>query len=461
MITYRYDAYGNTTKSNNTLNNPYQYNAEYTDSSTGLQYLRARYYDSSQGRFTAKDTLLGSIEKPITRNLYTYCGNNPLNYVDPSGHLIIPGSKTANHMPIITPISQQQINREVRKIITDPFSPGMTILNPTERKAYYDKRIENIYGNYAYGPSYSNPTGPYRYDPVKNPFGQGKNASKRAEAQTVLQKHIAKVQEENYKKYCENGTPKAKDDGTSPVVNVLAGILGSSIISGVKIKDFTNGIGAAIGDNATNTLFSFLNNLTGNDISFSDIYTPIDEQAFQAGKIAGDIISVVIGAVSTIEGLATIYSSINIAAGGALVTATGVGAAPGGVVVAVSGVGVVVGTAELGAGIALITGGLGNLSDDIQNYNNSKNTWHRMTAKESAAAAKELGFEKTNYRAKNGEPIYYNKKTKTYISQDIGSGDGSGPHNGGVWKQAKTPEGINSKKTRMGTYDKNLNRIGD
>ena len=86
MITYSYDAYGNTTKSNNTLNNPYQYNAEYTDSSTGLQYLRARYYDSSQGRFTTKDTLLGSIEKPLTRNLYTYCGNNPLNITDPSGH---------------------------------------------------------------------------------------------------------------------------------------------------------------------------------------------------------------------------------------------------------------------------------------------------------------------------------------------------------------------------------------
>ena len=86
MITYRYDVYGNTIKSNYTLNNPYQYNAEYTDSSTGLQYLRARYYDSSQGRFTTKDTLLGSTEKPITRNLYTYCGNNPLNITDPSGH---------------------------------------------------------------------------------------------------------------------------------------------------------------------------------------------------------------------------------------------------------------------------------------------------------------------------------------------------------------------------------------
>ncbi len=89
MITYRYDAYGNTTKSNNTLNNPYQYNAEYTDSSTGLQYLRARYYDSSQGRFTAKDTYLGTIPNPLSRNLYTYVENNPLNYIDPSGHFAI------------------------------------------------------------------------------------------------------------------------------------------------------------------------------------------------------------------------------------------------------------------------------------------------------------------------------------------------------------------------------------
>ena len=89
------------------------------------------------------------------------------------------------------------------------------------------------------------------------------------------------------------------------------------------------------------------------------------------------------------------------------------------------------------------------------------NSWVRMTAKESAEAAKKLGFEKTNMRAKNNEPIYYNRKTKTYISQDIGSGDGSGPHNGGVWKQAKTHEKLNSKGTRMGTYDANLNRIGD
>ena len=56
---------------------------------------------------------------------------------------------------------------------------------------------------------------------------------------------------------------------------------------------------------------------------------------------------------------------------------------------------------------------------------------------------------------------YYNKKTKTYISQDIGSADGSGPHNGGGWKMGKSPQELNSKSTRLGTYDGNLNRIGD
>ncbi|NLK94881.1 MAG: hypothetical protein GX275_06790 [Clostridiales bacterium] len=47
------------------------------------------------------------------------------------------------------------------------------------------------------------------------------------------------------------------------------------------------------------------------------------------------------------------------------------------------------------------------------------------------------------------------------MSQDIGSADGSGPHNGGVWKQAKSPQEINSKGTRMGKYDASLNRVGD
>lgn len=79
--------FGDTKTTNDIINNPYKYNAEATDSSTGLQYLRARYYDSSKRRFVSKDTYQGSLEEPLSRNGYAYVNNNPLNYIDPSGHI--------------------------------------------------------------------------------------------------------------------------------------------------------------------------------------------------------------------------------------------------------------------------------------------------------------------------------------------------------------------------------------
>lgn len=84
-ISYAYDAYGNVTATG-ASDNPYNYNAEAVDPSTGLQYLRARYYDSGIGGFITQDTYRGDIIDPLTLNLYTYTGNNPLNLIDPSGH---------------------------------------------------------------------------------------------------------------------------------------------------------------------------------------------------------------------------------------------------------------------------------------------------------------------------------------------------------------------------------------
>ena len=53
----------------------------------GLYYLNARYYNPEDGRFMTEDSYRGEIMNPETGHLYVYCANNPVNYVDPSGHL--------------------------------------------------------------------------------------------------------------------------------------------------------------------------------------------------------------------------------------------------------------------------------------------------------------------------------------------------------------------------------------
>ena len=72
---------------------------------------------------------------------------------------------------------------------------------------------------------------------------------------------------------------------------------------------------------------------------------------------------------------------------------------------------------------------------------------------EAYAAAKELGYRKIKERTRNDAAIF--KKGKSYISRDVDS------HNGGAWKEASSPKKLNRKETRNGTFDKNLNRIGD
>jgi RHS repeat-associated protein len=57
------------------------------DNETGLDYFEARYYGSSQGRFTSVDPILSSARKnhPQSWNRYNYVLNNPLVLVDPNG----------------------------------------------------------------------------------------------------------------------------------------------------------------------------------------------------------------------------------------------------------------------------------------------------------------------------------------------------------------------------------------
>ncbi len=78
---YEYDAFGDCTYKEQTVANRFGFAGEQFDPVAGMYYLRARFYNPVIGRFIQEDTYYGD-----GLNLYAYCHNNPVGYVDPSGH---------------------------------------------------------------------------------------------------------------------------------------------------------------------------------------------------------------------------------------------------------------------------------------------------------------------------------------------------------------------------------------
>jgi len=77
-LTQSYSPYGETISSVGSGVSVYQFTGESRDAN-GLTYLRARYMDSSTGRFTQRDP------SGLEANLYLYAAANPVNRRDPSG----------------------------------------------------------------------------------------------------------------------------------------------------------------------------------------------------------------------------------------------------------------------------------------------------------------------------------------------------------------------------------------
>ena len=98
---YEYDAWGNVisvtdangtaiTDSTHIANvNPLRYRGYYYDFESGLYYLRSRYYDPEIGRLINADNMIITGSDLTGLNLFAYCGNNPVNRVDPSGQFWI------------------------------------------------------------------------------------------------------------------------------------------------------------------------------------------------------------------------------------------------------------------------------------------------------------------------------------------------------------------------------------
>ncbi|MEZ2277233.1 MAG: polymorphic toxin-type HINT domain-containing protein [Microcoleus sp.] len=83
---YTYDAFGGLLNQTGTFGNSFGFAGEQRDSATGLDYLRARYYDSSLGRFISKDAFPGYLDDPMSQHDYQYAHANPVSNTDPSGY---------------------------------------------------------------------------------------------------------------------------------------------------------------------------------------------------------------------------------------------------------------------------------------------------------------------------------------------------------------------------------------
>ena len=83
---YAYDEFGKTEQSgDNAFENEVTFAGSVADLSSGLQYMNARYYQASTGRFLSQDSYTGNAYDPWTQHLYIYCGNNPTSMIDPTG----------------------------------------------------------------------------------------------------------------------------------------------------------------------------------------------------------------------------------------------------------------------------------------------------------------------------------------------------------------------------------------
>ena len=80
--TYTYGAFGTLIEVTGSTLNEYLFTGQQYDNNVGFYYLRARYMNPSIGRFLTMDTYEGNVFDPESLHKYTYCNNDPVNFVD-------------------------------------------------------------------------------------------------------------------------------------------------------------------------------------------------------------------------------------------------------------------------------------------------------------------------------------------------------------------------------------------
>lgn len=94
-VHYVYDAWGGLLSTMGTkadtigVINPLRYRGYVYDVETELYYLQSRYYNPEMGRFLNADAYISTGQGIIGQNMFAYCLNNPVIYIDVSGNFVI------------------------------------------------------------------------------------------------------------------------------------------------------------------------------------------------------------------------------------------------------------------------------------------------------------------------------------------------------------------------------------
>jgi RHS repeat-associated protein len=123
LLAQDYAPYGEVLASSGTGASAYGFAGEWTDAS-GLQYLRARMYSPETGQFFQPDTYISDPFISQSWNRYAYSRNNPINFIDPTGHFPEPPPLPIPDYSIIGQTMQYLLSQGY-SVVGDPVSKSI------------------------------------------------------------------------------------------------------------------------------------------------------------------------------------------------------------------------------------------------------------------------------------------------------------------------------------------------
>jgi RHS repeat-associated protein len=122
---YTFDAYGNlqgwptSSLTPNTLPlTTYLYSGESFDFNIGQQYLRARFYDATTGRFNRLDPFAGNSSDPQSFHKYGYVHGDPVQMIDPTGMFGVVGLLIGAGLQSLLPGPGDSIRGALESLVT-------------------------------------------------------------------------------------------------------------------------------------------------------------------------------------------------------------------------------------------------------------------------------------------------------------------------------------------------------